>query len=99
MTSRRVSLTVNDSPVPLDYFVQSLVDHVVRGILEALENTGSPETIELAIAPAGVALKVNRTAVPTNAFVSKVITNTLFGLAGSLKGVGKINTLKVEIKK
>lgn len=95
----KVVLTVNDAPVPTDYFVSSLVDHTVRGILEALENTGAPETIELAIAPAAVHLKVNGAHVPTNPFVSKVITNTLFGLAGSLKGVSKINTLKVEIKK
>jgi len=95
----KVALTVNDSPIPTDYFVSSMIDHVVRGILEALENTGSPENIDLSIAPAAVHLKVNGAAVPTNPFVSKVITNTLFGLASSLKGVDKINTLQVEIKK
>ncbi|RJQ37661.1 MAG: hypothetical protein C4555_06125 [Dehalococcoidia bacterium] len=95
----KVALTVNDAAIPLDYFAQSLVDHVVRGILEALEGTGTPDTVDLSVAPAGVNLKVNGAAVPTNPFVSRVITNTLFGLASSLKGVSQINTLRVEIKK
>jgi uncharacterized membrane protein HdeD (DUF308 family) len=95
----KVVLTVNDSPVALDYFVQSLIDHVVRGILEALEGTSEPKIIDLSIVPAGVNLKVNGTAVPTNPFVSRVIQNTLFGLVSSLKGVSQITTLRVEIKK
>lgn len=99
MTSRKVNLTVNDSPIPLDYFVQSLVDHVTTGITQALEGTGEANAIELAVTPASVSLKVNGAPVPTNPFVSRLITNTLFGLVSSLKGVSQINTLKVEIRK
>ncbi|MFH0941608.1 MAG: hypothetical protein V1823_01075 [Chloroflexota bacterium] len=99
MTSRRVSLSVNDAPVPLDYFIQSLTDHVVTGIILALEGIGEANAVELAVTPAAVSLKVNGAAVPTNAFVSRVITNTVFGLASSLKGVGQINSLRIDIKK
>jgi len=99
MTSRKVSLMVNDAPFPVDYFVQSLVDHVTTGIIQALEGTGEANAFDLSIAQAGVNLKVNGALVPTNPFVSRVITNTLFGLVSSLKGVGQINTLKIEIRK
>lgn len=99
MASRQVSLTVNNEPVPLDYFVENLVDHVVGGILRALEGVGEPEVVELAINQGAVDFNVNEAAVPLNAFASKVVTATIYGLVSCLKGVGHIESLRIDIKR
>ncbi|MFA5317798.1 MAG: hypothetical protein WC369_10320 [Dehalococcoidales bacterium] len=99
MSSHQVNLSVNDSPIPLDYFIQNLVDHVTTGIILALEGTGDPHSIELAITQGSVSLKVNGVVVPTNDFVNKVTTSTLYGLVGCLKGGDHIESLRIEIQK
>jgi len=99
MASRQVSLAVNNESIRLDYFVGSLVDHVVGGILRALEGVGEPKVVTLAINQGAVDLTVNEAQIPVNEFASKVISNTLYGLASCLKGVGHIESLKVDIKR
>ena len=96
--SRQVSLSVNNEPIQLEFFVENLVDHVVGGIIAALEGVGEPRTVELAITQGTVDLKVNEAAVPANPFVSRVITSTLYGLVSCLKGVGQIEDLRIDIK-
>ena len=36
----KLNLIVNDTRIHTDYFVEELIDHVVSGIIEALEGTG-----------------------------------------------------------
>jgi len=38
--TRQISLSVNDAPINLDYFVHNYIDHVVGGILASLHDTG-----------------------------------------------------------
>ena len=97
--SRQVSLSVNNEPIQLEFFVENLIDHVVGGIIAALEGVGEPRTVELAINQGAVSLSVNEAQVPANPFVSKVITSTIFALASCLKGVGHIEYLRIDIKR
>jgi hypothetical protein len=36
----KLNLVVNDAVIHTDYFVEGFIDHVVSGIIEALEGTG-----------------------------------------------------------
>jgi hypothetical protein len=81
------------------FFVENLIDHVVGGIIAALEGVAEPRLVGLAINQDTVDLRVNEAQVPTNAFVSKVITRTVFALANCLKGVGQIEDLRIDIRR
>ena len=97
--TRQVSLSVNDAPVELDYFVQGFIDHTINGILSALEGTGEAGSVNIAIDGDAVSMSLNSAAVPLNPFVTKIIRNTIVGLVSSLKGVGEINKLKISISR
>ncbi len=46
---RQVSLLVNEEPIPLDYFVQAIIDHTTGGMIKALEGTGPIKNPDLSI--------------------------------------------------
>jgi len=97
--TKRMSLSVNDAPIEMDYFVQGFVDHTIEGIIESLEGTGAIKTLNMSIEGDKVAINLNGTAVPANPFVSKIIVSTVKGMLSSLKGVGTIKKVKIVIEK
>ncbi len=97
--TRQVTLLVSGTPIPLDYFVQSFIDHVVGAMLEALEGTGQIQTVNLGIKRDAVQVNLNGAVVPINPFVGKIIRNTTAGMVSSLKKVGEIDTLDISIKR
>lgn len=99
MASRQVNLEVNNVPVPIDYFVQGFIDHVMRGILEALEGTGPIRDLKFSIDRDIVTIDLNGSVVPTNTFVNKIVRNTVAGMVTSLKGVGKVKKIDISIKR
>ncbi len=99
MTSRQVSLLVNDVSIDLDYFAQGFIDHTVGGILAALEGTGEIQSLELSTDGDKVTINLNNAIVPTKPFVNKIIRNTIAGMVSSLKGVNEINRVNISIRR
>jgi len=97
--SREISLTVNNTPVELDYFVAGYIDHVVGGILASLKDTGDIKNLELTIDNEGlVAINLNGAEVPISYFPTEIIKSTLEGMVAPLKGVsGSIGSLELKI--
>lgn len=97
--TRQVSLSVNDKPIKLDYFVLGFIDHVTRGILEALEGIGDVQSATLTIKGDVVRISVNNAPVSIKSFVTKIVGNTVKGMVSPLKGVGEINSLEISISR
>ena len=95
--TRKVSLSVNDVPIAIDYFVQDFIDHVVGAILAALKNTGEIETLDLSIEGDEVTINLNDAVIPINPFVTEITKNTIVGMVSSLKGVSRIDRLRINI--
>ena len=95
--TREVILLVNDTPIPLDGFVQGFIDHTVGGMLAALKGTGEIDTVEVNIDGKNVAINLNNAPLPLNYFASDIIRNTVEGMVSSLKGVSEIRRLKISI--
>ena len=98
MTSRQLSLSVNDAPIKLDYFVRDFIDHVLGGILAGLEGTGEIESLDVSIEGDKVTINLNNAVVPINPFVNKIIRNTIVGMVSSLKGVSEINRMNINVR-
>ena len=99
MASRELTLNINGADIKLDYFVQGFIDHVVSGMVTALEDTTQIKTLKLTIADEDVAMNVNGAVIPLNNFVRTVIKNTVFGMISSLKGIDRVEKLKLHIAK
>ena len=98
--SREISLSVNDVPINLDYFVRGYIDQVVGGIIASLKDTGAIESLELTIDNDGqVAINLNNSAVPLIYFPNEIIRNTVTGMVAPLKGVDEVNRLQINITK
>jgi len=97
--SRKISLTVNNIPLKLDYFVEGYVYHVVGGIIASLKDTGAIKNLELVVDNAGqVKINLNGADVPLIYFPQEIIRNTLAGMVSTLKGVDSgLNTLELKI--
>ena len=97
--ARKGSLTVNNNPIKLDYFVEEYVYHVVNGIIASLKDTGVIKTLELDIDNTGdVKINLNGSEVPLSFFPVEIIRNTLAGMVSNLKGVyGELKTLECRI--
>ena len=95
--TRQISLTVNDAPINLDYFVAGYLDHVAGGIVGSLKDTGEIETLELTVDNAGVTINLNGAAVPLTAFPVQIIRSTLSGVLAPLKGVDKDRMDRVRL--
>ena len=98
--TRQVSLSVNDVPITLDYFVHSYIDQVVGGILASLHDTGEMESLELSLDNEGrVSVKLNGADVPLKEFPNDIIKSTILGMVASLKGVGEVDRLEITIRR
>jgi hypothetical protein len=99
MTSR-VSLSVNDAPIELDYFVHDYIDYVVGGIIASLRDTGEIEKLQLNIDNEGqVTINLNDADVPIKYFPNEIIKATIMGMVSLLKGVDKVNNLEITISR
>ena len=97
--TRQVTLSVNDMPIPLDYFVESFIDHTIGGMLASLKGTGQIQSVNLSIKGDEVDIILNNAPVPGNPFVNKIVRNTVVGMVSSLKGVSEINKLEISIRR
>jgi hypothetical protein len=96
--SKQVSLSVNDVPINLDYFVQEYIDHVVGGILASLKDTGKIESLKLSIDNKGqLAINLNGSVIPLKYFPNEIIRSTILGMVAPLKGVDGVDRLQLNI--
>ena len=94
----QVSLSVNDVPINLDYFVSEYMEHVVAGIVGSLRDTGEIESLELSIGNDGeVKIYLNKADVPIKYFPNEIIRSTILGMVSTLKGVDKVERLQITI--
>lgn len=94
-----VSISVNDAPVDLDYFVQGFVDHTVNGMVSGLEGVRDAKNLEITLDGSKLTINVNSTPLSLNEFVSKIARNTLLGMVSSLKGVSEVKKLRISISR
>ncbi len=97
--SRHITLSVNNKPIEIDYFIQGFIDHTTGGMVEALEGTNKIKVLHISIEAGEVKIILNGATVPINTFVNKFIKNTIFGMVSSLKGVSEINQLGIDIER
>jgi formate dehydrogenase assembly factor FdhD len=101
--TREVNLTVNNTPIKLDYFVAGYLDHVTGGIIGSLKGTGEIKKIKLTIDEKGqVKIILNNTNVPLNYFVEEIVRSTITGVVAPLKGVDKdkaLSSLELNISR
>jgi hypothetical protein len=99
MTSR-VSLSVNDAPIELDYFVHGYIDHVITGIIASLRDTGEIASLQLNLDNEGkVTINLNDAGVPIKYFPNKIIKSTILGMVSPLRGVGEVNRLEITVSR
>ena len=99
MASRKVSLSVNGSPVELDYFIEGFIDHTMAGMLAGLKSTGEIKNLEISIDGDKVKINLNDNNVPLSPFPSSIIRSTIAGMVSPLKGVSEINKVTIQIKR
>jgi len=97
--TRKISLSVNDTPIKLDYFVAGYLDHVTSGIIASLKDTGEIKDLELDIDDDGiVTLALNGADIPLNYFATEIVKSTVAGMVAPLKGVeGPVNSVALKI--
>ena len=95
----RVSLSVNNIPITLDFFVHEYVEKIVGGIVASLKDTGKIDSLELSIDNRGqVAIYLNSAEVSLKEFPMQIIKGTVEGMVASLKGVeAVINSVEIKI--
>ena len=98
--SRKVSLSVNNVPIDLDYFVTEYLDSVTGGIIGSLHDTGEIEDLLLTLDNTGdIKIVLNNSDIPLKEFPIEIIRSTLLGIVAPLKGVdAQVNTLEISIK-
>jgi hypothetical protein len=99
--TRKISLTVNNTPIDLDYFVAGYLDHVTGGIISSLKGTGQIKDLELTIDNDGiVTIILNGGDIPLGYFATEIVRSTVTGMVAPLKGVtGAIETLELKISR
>ncbi len=96
--TRKISLSVNDTPIKLDYFVAGYLDHVTGGIIASLKGGGQIKNLELNIDNDGiVTVNLNGADLPLNFFASEIVKSTIEGMVTPLKGV-EVAIDKLELK-
>ena len=93
--ARNVTLSVNNVPINLDYFVSGYIDSVIGGIVASLHDTGEIDSLELAIDNEGqVSITLNNSDIPLKYFPNYIIKSTVLGMVAPLKGVeSEVDTL------
>ena len=99
MTAGQISLSVNDTPIALNDFIQGYIDHVMGGILSSLKGTEGIKSVELTIEGDQVSIILNNVAVTLNPFAARIIRNTMMGIISTLHGVHAIERLQLNIQK
>ena len=99
MASRQVSLSVNDAPIKLDYFVRGFIDHTISGMLASLKGTGEIKSVDVSIEGDKVSINLNNAALPIKPFVNEIIKSTIAGMVSPLKGVSEISKTNISIRK
>ena len=99
MGTKQITLSVNEAPIEIDYFVQSFIDHIMGGMLSVLKGTGEIESLDVTIEGDKVTTNLNNSVVQTNPFVNTIIRNTIAGMVSSLKGVGDTNRIDISIRR
>ncbi|OGO19954.1 MAG: hypothetical protein A2144_12655 [Chloroflexi bacterium RBG_16_50_9] len=101
--SGQVSLSVNEVPIKLDFFVSGYIEKVIGGILASLRDTGEIDRLVLSIDNEGqVAINLNGADVPLKHFPIEIIRSTVLGMVSTLKGVDQasgVNTLELSIER
>ena len=97
--ARKTSLTVNNIPIELDYFVEGYIYHVVTGMLASLKGTTTIKKLGLNVNEDGqVQIALNGNEVSLSYFPVQIIRSTLAGMVSNLKGVtGEMRTLELRI--
>jgi hypothetical protein len=98
--TKKTTLSVNNVPITLDFFVHEYLEKVVGGIIASLNDTGDIESLELSIDNSGeIKIHLNDADVPLKEFPVQIIRSTIEGLVTPLKGVeGVINTVEIKIQ-
>ena len=98
--TRKIDLTVNNTPVNLDYFVAGYLDHVIGGILDSLHGTGDIKKLRLTLNGEDARINLNGEDVPLNYFANEIVRSTLLGMLAPLKGVeSPVNTVELNIER
>jgi len=99
--TRKISLSVNDTPIKLDYFVEGYLDHVTGGIVSSLKGTDEIKILELNIDNEGqVIINLNGADIPLGYFATEIVKSTIAGMVAPLKGVaGVIDKLELKISR
>ena len=93
--TKEVSLLVNDKPIEIDYFVQSFIDHTVRGMLSSLQGVGDIKGADISVEGKKTVIHVNGEPLPANPFVQQIVRGVVVGIVSTLKGV--TDTAKVKV--
>lgn len=97
--TRQVSLTVNDVPIQLDYYVEEVVYHVVSALVRSLRDTGDIHDLVMKAGEGDVEITLNGEPVSLKEFPRLIIKSTLDGMVFHLKGVnGPVEKLTAIIK-
>ncbi|MFC1970389.1 hypothetical protein ACFLV0_00380 [Chloroflexota bacterium] len=98
--TKQITLSVNNVPINLDYFVQEYIDHVVGGIVASLNDTREIENLELFIDNEGqVTINLNNADVSLKYFPNEIIKSTIMGMVTKLKGVSEADRLELTISR
>ncbi len=99
--TRNIDLSVNNTPVDLDYFVSGYLDHVTGGIVASLHDTGEIKQLKLTIDEKGdVRITLNGADILLSYFPVEIIRSTIMGMVAPLKGVeGTVNQLELSIER
>jgi hypothetical protein len=96
--SERTTLSVNDVPIKLDYFVEGYLFHVVSGIMASLHDTGEVNELTLNLDNDGqVEIRLNGSPVELKYFPIEIIRSTLLGIVAPLKGVEGAPVERLEL--
>ena len=96
--SFRAELTVNDSAVELNPFVEQFLARTLAGGVSALRGVEEIEGLELLIKGGDVELVANGEEIPITPFPADIIRSTVIGLVSSLKGVGQVDSVRIKVK-
>lgn len=97
MTSKKIELFVNYTPVHIEDFVQQFIKAVIIGILSSLKEYREAQDIKLSIDGDIVDITLDGDVIQLNPFVTTFIRNTIIGMVSSLKDVGQIERLEINI--
>ncbi|MFZ0451084.1 MAG: hypothetical protein WAL98_17745 [Desulfatiglandaceae bacterium] len=97
--TRKIDLSVNNTTVEIDHFVQNFFDHTVAGMVSSLEGLMDISELEVSIEGIRTTILLNGAPLPINHFVNDLFRNTLLGMVSTLKGVSEIKQLTINIQR